>query len=103
MAEEISDEQFKAEVLRFIEVANQKFDGLSTDVRSNSFKLDRVEAELHNVKVEIVEIKKEMGDLGSDVRALSSQFQDVGVMAIKDHKRIDSLEEKIGNLDTGVH
>ena len=51
MAEEISNGQFKLEMLqfktemmRFAETASKKFDGLTADVRTNSFKLDKFDA-----------------------------------------------------------
>jgi peptidoglycan hydrolase CwlO-like protein len=103
MAEEITDGEFKAEmldfkteVMRFVEIANQKFDGLTADIRTNSFKLDRVETGLENVKAELK-------DLSSEVKTVSGQFRDVGVMAIKDNQRITNVEKRIDDLETGVH
>jgi hypothetical protein len=96
MAEEISDEKFKSDVMRFIEVATQKFDGLIADVRTNSFKLDRLEN-----KVDSVENRLET--LTSEVKVLGGQFRDVGVLAIKDTNCIDVLEKRVDGLESGVH
>jgi len=89
MAEEMSDKDFKANVMRFIEVANQKFDGLTSDIRTNSVMLERIDNNLNIVT--------------SDVSMLTKQFNDVAVMAIKDHKRIDNLEERVDVLEAEVH
>jgi len=74
---------------KLIEKLVKKVDGLAADVRTNSFKLDRIETMV--------------GDLASNIKTLSGQFGDVGVMAIKDTKRIDGLEKRVGDLESGVH
>ncbi len=89
IAEENPDGKFKSEVRQFIEVASQKFDGLTADVRTNSFHLERLESMIEG--------------LTSNVRTLSSQFNDVGIMAINDHKRIDNLEERVDVLESEAH
>ncbi len=96
MAEKISDEKFKAEMMKFIEVANQKFDGLTSDIRSNSFKLDRLESKLDHIDTDVK-------DLTSNVKTFSKQFDDVGSLAIKDSGRITKLEERVDELETGIH
>jgi hypothetical protein len=118
MADEIPDDKFKSDVMRFIEVAAQKFDGLIADVRTNSFKLDRLETKIDSVegrletKIDSVEgrletkldsVEKGVAVLTSEVRLLGGQFRDVAVMAIKDTKRIDDLEERVDDLESGVH
>lgn len=124
MPEEISDGQFKAEMLefksdvmnfqtvvtKFIEVANQKFDGLTADVRSNTFKLDRLENGLQRVeeRVDRVEgkvdrVETNLKAVASDLKVLSGQFQDVAVMAMKDKARIDTLEKRVDERESGIH
>jgi chromosome segregation ATPase len=124
MAEEISDEKFKSEVIRFIQVANQKFDGLAEGLRTNTFKLDHLENRLGRVEEKVERVEEKVGRLegkverveekvsriegdlkalASDVKVLSGQFSDVGVMAIKDNQRIDKLENRVDELETGVH
>ncbi len=49
MAEQIGDDKFRSDVMRFIEVANQNFDGLTAEIRTNTFKLDRLENELNHL------------------------------------------------------
>ncbi len=92
MAEKISDDEFKSEVLKFIEVANQKFDGLTADVRTSSFKLDRLENSIGQVDAKLESV-------ASDVK----QLKDVAVMAIQDHPRVDKLEKRVDDLEAGVH
>lgn len=103
MAEEISNSEFKAEmlefkadVMRFVEVASQKFDGLTADVRTNAFKLDRLENGLSRVE-------EKLDRVTSDVKILSGQFNDVAGMAIDDHKGIGKLEERVDVLEAEAH
>ena len=117
MAEEISDNQFKSEmlefksdmlefkteVMRFVDVAEKKFDGITSDVRTNSFKMDRLETKINGLETNVEKLSSTVNDLSSDVKTLSSQFKDVGVMAIKNHKRIDNLEERVDVLEAEVH
>jgi len=110
MAEEISDEIFKSEVMRFIEIANQKFDGLTTDVRSNTFKLDHLESKLDHlesglarVEVKVDRVEIDLKAVALDVKVVSGQFQDVALMAMKDHTRIDNLEKHMENPEPGIH
>ena len=74
---------------KLIETLVKKVDGVASDVRTNSYKLDRLETMLES--------------LTSNVKVLSGQFNDVGGMAIKDHKRIESLEKRVDDLEVGVH
>lgn len=110
MDEEISDGQFKAEmlefksdVMKFVEVANQKFDGLAADVRSNTFKLDNLENGLQRVEKRVERVETNLKAVASDVKVLSGQFQDVALMAMKDHERIDNLEKRADDLEPGIH
>ena len=111
MAEEISDGQFKAEmlefktemsqfktdVMRFVDTAGKKFDGLTADIRTNAFKLDRLENGLNQVA-------EKLDGVASDVKVLSGQFTDVAGMVIRDHHpRIERIEERIDVLESGTH
>lgn len=118
MAEEISNGEFKAEmlefktemlgfkteVMRFVEVANQKFDGLTADVRTNAFKLDRLENGLVRVEEKVNQVEEKLDNVASDVKILSGQFTDVAGMVMRDHHpRIDSLEKRVDALESEVH
>lgn len=59
MAESDSETQFREEMLdfkrqmlKYVEVSNQKFDGLTSDVRNVSFRLDKIEQGIgHQIEV----------------------------------------------------
>mgnify|MGYP006216438507 CR=1 FL=1 len=86
MADEISDDKFKSDVLRFIEVAMQKFDGLTSDLRSNSFKIDRMESKVDQIETKVDRVESDLKKLSSDVNTLTRQFEAVGAVAIEDHQ-----------------
>lgn len=103
MAEKILDDQFKSEmlefkteVMKFVEVANHKFNGLTSDIRTNGFKLDKVENGLNRVE-------EKLEGVSTDLRQLSRQFNDVGGMAIKDSGRIEELEKRVDVLEAQAH
>jgi hypothetical protein len=82
MAEEIPDGRFKDEVMRLLQTAITKVDGLEKKADENTGKLESLTVE---------------------VKTLSGQFQDVGIMAIKDNGRMTELERRVDNLETGIH
>ena len=79
----------QSEIKQFLETVIKKVGGVADDVRTNSFKLDRLEQKVDR--------------LSSDFQTLSSQFNDVGVVAIKDSGRIDGLEKRVGDLEANIH
>lgn len=98
MAGQTSDKQFKAEmldfksamldfkteVMRFVEVANQKFDGLTADVRTNSFKLDRLESE-HG---------KRFDTLDAGLKVVSGRQNDVIPKVIGIQKTVNRISDE---------
>ena len=82
MAEEISDDRFKSEMVRMMETA--------------ILKLGEHDTRFDNLEKNISEIK-------SDVRVLKGQFNDVAVMAIEDNKRITKLESEVEELKGNIH
>jgi len=74
---------------KILETLVKKVDGLADDARGNSFKLDRLENMIEG--------------LTSNVKTLSGQFNDVGIMAINDHKRIDTLQDRVDVLEAEAH
>lgn len=88
MVEENGD-RFQSEVLRSL----QK---LVTKAIEHDERFDSLESRIERVA-------GELKDLKSDVRILTGQFNDVGVMAIKDHNRIDNLEKRVDDFEAGVH
>src|ERR1044071_9036427 len=103
MPEKISDDEFKTNVTRFIEVANQKFDGLTADVRTNSIRLDKLDQRIEHLAFDhgnkFDAIAKMLRDLSTEVKTLASQFNQVGAMAIKDNGRITELEKRVDVLE----
>lgn len=105
------------ELKRLMEVVIQKVDGLASDVRTNTFsidrlenkfdnletKIDRLESDMITLKGDVSSLKRDVSTLKSDVKILSGQFSDVGIMAIKDHQRIDSLEHRVDILEQKPH
>ncbi|MGB7069202.1 MAG: hypothetical protein WBD22_06880 [Pyrinomonadaceae bacterium] len=83
---------------------------MSSELRSNTTQLGSVTTALGSVKTELRSVKSELGSvttrlgsLESKVNLLSAQFTDVASMAIKDHPRIDNLEQRVGALESETH
>ena len=99
---------FKDQVLKFVEVSNQKFDGLTADIRTNSFKIDHLENQLENgltqMENRLDRVEKKLDGVTLDVKQLSAQFTDVAGLVIKDHHpRINRIEEQIDALESEAH
>jgi len=113
----MAEETQLPELKRLMEVVIQKVDGLASDVRTNTYSIDRLENKFDSLetKVDRLEtdmialtgdvstIKRDVSTLKSDVKILSGQFNDVGIMAIKDHQRVDSLEQRVDILEQKPH
>ena len=65
--------------------------------------VDEMRLEMRDMRSELRENTTRLGSLENKVDTLSGQFNDVGVMAIQDHQRIDVLEHRVDNLEKGVH
>ena len=107
MPEEISNEKFKTEIMRFVEVANQKFDGLISDVRTNSFKLDKMEAEIgiisrksteHDKRFDMVDTSLEI--LREQTRMVGVKIDDVAAKVMEIDKRLKVVEAQLSLMDT---
>lgn len=90
---ETYDENFKAEMLdfkdqmlRFAEVAGQKFDGLASDIRGNSFRIDKVEQKLEHVEQNLTNRINEVE------HKLSSKFDQVAEKVVDHELRIRKIE-----------
>ncbi|MFL6373765.1 MAG: hypothetical protein ACJ73D_03775 [Pyrinomonadaceae bacterium] len=110
MAGQISDEQFKTEMLdfkgqmiQFVGVANQKFDGLTSDVRTNSFRLDKFEAKIDSLGTEIQNLTSAVRDLASTVGAMSKQLSAVTSKVVDHEQRLNGHETRIGALEAETH
>ena len=120
----MSEESHFSELKSLMEVVVQKVGGLASDVRTNTYKLDsvesrsgrveskldqgesrmdRVETQIDSVEAVLKSVSTGVKELKDNVRVLSGQFSDVGSMAIKDHKRIDDLEQRADILEQKPH
>jgi outer membrane murein-binding lipoprotein Lpp len=109
MAEETAGGERKPELTKLIETVITKVDGLASDVRTNSYtidrletKVDRLETKVDRLETKVDRVESDLKEIRSDVRTLSGQFNDVGVMAIKDNQRITNVETRVSVLETGV-
>lgn len=82
MPEEIEDSRFKTEVMTLLGKLIAK-----TSENSDDLKV----------------VRSDLITLSSDLKSLSGQFNDIGVMAIEDHKRIEILEKRVDDIETGVY
>lgn len=76
-------------------------EGVASDVRTNSFKLDRLEEKLDG---HVHRLEGKIEGVAEDLKLLSRQFKDVGGLVIKEHHpKIKSLEERVETLESEVH
>jgi outer membrane murein-binding lipoprotein Lpp len=106
----MAEEAQLPELKRLMEVVIQKVDGLASDVRTNTYSIDRLESKVDKLetdvgelKASVTELQSDMKTVKSDLRTLSGQFSDVGIMAIKDHQRVDSLDHRVDILEQKPH
>ena len=88
MAEEIPDNRFKSEVVRLLQTAISKVDGLETKVGG--------------LETKINENTRELKSLQTDIRVLSGQFQDVAGLVVKDTQRISNLEDRVMAVESKI-
>jgi maltodextrin utilization protein YvdJ len=107
MPEEISDQQFKAEImefkaamLRFVDTANMKFDGLSSDVRTNSYKLDKFEAEFGRIDKRFDIVEDRFAVQGEQLRIIDGRLNDVISKVVEIDKRLMVVEAKLNLMET---
>ena len=120
----MADETQLPELKRLMEVVIQKVDGLASDVRTNTYaierletkfggletkfggletKVDGLETKVDGLEIKVDRLESDMKVVKTELRTLSGQFSDVGVVAIKDHQRIDSLESRVDILEQKPH
>lgn len=103
MAEKISDDRFKSEVMRFIEVANQKFDGLTADVRTTNFRIDKLENKFDRMHEKIDKLTDGVRDLSGNVKTMSGQLGSALEKVMEHEERLDSVESRVSVLETISH
>ena len=121
MPEKISDDDFKeqmldfkTEMMRFVEVANQKFDGLTSDVRSVGFRVDKVEAKIDNFESRMnrVEGKLDNFEKGTEARfnridekldVMSKQFRAVTEKVFENEDILKDVHARVVVLEGETH
>ena len=71
---------FKNQMLRFVEVAGHKFDGLASDIRDNSFRIDKIEQ-----KIDVLDQK---------VTMISTKIDQVTEKVVDHEKRLRTIEDR---------
>lgn len=78
-------------------------DELRLDVRDIRKEVRDIGNELRDNTAKLGENTANLTSLATEMRVLSGQFTDVGVMAIEDHTRVDNLEARVDALEAEVH
>ncbi len=95
------DDKFKeiTGILQKMQKSVGGIDELRMEVRDIRNEVRDIRNELRDNTTKLTENTRNLTSLTTDVKILSGQFKDVGVMAIEDHKRIDNLEERVGLIE----
>jgi chromosome segregation ATPase len=103
------DKKFDGLETRF-DGLDKKFDGLETRFDGLEKKFDGLENKVDQLGTKVDEIDDKVKKNNYAIRVidgnltlLSNQFSDVVSKVITDHKRIDSLEDRVDNLESGIH
>jgi hypothetical protein len=80
--------------------AERVFEPIQTEVLQSLQKLVAKSVE-HDQRFDSLESR--ITAVAADLKVISGQFNDVGIMAIKDSERIDDLEGRVNDLESGVH
>ncbi len=107
MAEEISDNQFKsdmldfkAQMMRFVDIAEKKFDGLTSDIRTNSFKMDRLEQGFDQLGRRFDQLEGKFEVLGEQSRMIDIKVDEVASKLMEIDKRLMVVEAKLNLVET---
>ncbi|MGH9946860.1 MAG: hypothetical protein ACRD6X_06660 [Pyrinomonadaceae bacterium] len=100
MAEEITDNQFKSdmldfktEMMRFVEIASMKFEGIAADLRTNSFRFDKLEAKIDHLDKTINQIDTKINNAENKLELVSGRQIDVIPRVIEIQKTVNSSLE----------
>jgi len=109
MAETFDDDfksemlDFKARMIRFAEIAEHKFDGLTADLRSTSIRLEKLEQRIDQLDSKINSMAAMLKEVRSELAILAKQFNTVGSLTIQDHERVNNLERRVADLEAATH
>lgn len=96
MAEEISDDRFKSEVMRLLNSVIVKLEDHDQRFESIDQRFDRLEEKIDQNTEEIVAVK-------NDLKIFKGQFTDVVGIVLEDNKRITKLEKDVEDLQGNIH
>lgn len=96
MAEEISDDRFKSEMMRMMNTVILKLGEHDQRFESIDQRFDKLEEKIDQNTEDIALLKK-------DVKTLTGKFTDVVGMVLEDNKRITKLEKDVEDLQGNIH
>ena len=96
MAEEISDDRFKGEVIRLLDTVIVK-------LGEHDKKFDTIDQRFENIDQRFNNLEKDVSEIKSDVKIFKRQFTDVVGMVLEDNKRITKLEKNVEDLQGNFH
>lgn len=82
-----------------IETLVKKVDGVADDVRTNTYRLDKIEARFDRLDENIDALTTVVKEMSGELRTLSGQFNAVGSKVIVNDKRLDNLEARVAVLE----
>lgn len=82
---------------------DKKFEEVTELLHKTISGVDELHLEVRDLRSELRDNTTKLGSLTDKVTILSGQFNDVGVMAIKDSGRIDDHEKRISDLEENIH
>ncbi len=95
---------FKAQMLKFVEVSNQKFNGLISDVQTNGFKLEQLETEMfrgssgNSQRFDSVETK--LAIIREQVRMVDVKANEIAGKVVGIEKRLKVIEAQLDLMET---
>jgi polyhydroxyalkanoate synthesis regulator phasin len=81
---------------------DNRFEEITGLLQETLKRVDRTQGGVDELRMEVRDLRTELSKNTSRLGTLENKF-DIGVMAKEDHKRIDSLEKRVDNLESGVH
>lgn len=120
----MADETETPDLKRLMEVVIQKVDGLASDLRTNTYSIDRIEVKVDklegrfdnletrfdhlehkfdNLETRFDKLQGDVGTIKSDLKILTGQFTSVTRMAMDDNERLDGLEKRVDALEQQPH
>jgi archaellum component FlaC len=82
---------------------DQKFDEIKGLLSKTVEGVDELRLEMRDLRSEVGDNSTRLQTVEERLSLISSQFNDVGRMAIKDSGRIDDHEKRISDLEANIH